>query len=56
MTTTTLNLGLPYSALDERDLLDQLRQDDRADWKLLALVSCSAIATLLLAATISLVR
>ena len=49
-------LPLPASALDERDLLDQLNLADRADWTLLGLVSCTAIATLLLAAVISLLH
>ncbi len=48
--------ALPSSALDERDLLDQLLKADRADWTLLALVSCTAIATLVLAAALTLVR
>ena len=51
-----MSMPLPASALDERDLLDQLNLADRADWTLLGLVSCSAIATLLLAAAISLVH
>lgn len=49
-------LPLPSSALDERDLLDQLHLADRADWTLLGLVSCTAIATLLLAAVVSLLH
>ena len=53
---TRLSVPLPASALDEGDLLDQLNLADRADWTLLGLVSCSAIATLLLAAAISLVH
>ncbi|MBL8306584.1 MAG: hypothetical protein JNM33_07795 [Rubrivivax sp.] len=48
--------ALPTSALDERDVVDQLLKADRADWTLLALVSCTAIATLLLAAAASLIR
>lgn len=44
---------LPVSALEEDDLIDQLRLVDRADWKLLWLVSCAAVATLLLAAATS---
>jgi hypothetical protein len=51
-----MSLPLPPSALDERDLLDQLNLADRADWTLLGLVSCTAIATLLLAAVISLLH
>lgn len=49
-------LPLPPSALDERDLLDQLNLADRADWTLLGLVSCTATATLLLAAVVSLLH
>ncbi len=56
MTHSALNRSLPYSTLDERDLLEQLRQNDRADWRLLAAASCSAIVTLLVAAAISLAR
>lgn len=52
----SLSLPLPPSALDERDLLDQLNLADRADWTLLGLVSCTAIATLLLATVISLLH
>jgi hypothetical protein len=48
--------ALPASALDERDVVDQLLKADRADWVLLALVSCTAIATLLLAAAATLIR
>jgi len=48
--------ALPTSALDERDVVDQLLKADRADWTLLALVSCTAIATLLLAAAATLIR
>lgn len=51
-----MSVPLPASALDERELLDQLNLADRADWTLLGLVSCAAIATLLLAAAISLVH
>lgn len=51
-----LPLPLPSSALDERDLLDQLHLADRADWTLLGLVSCTATATLLLAAVVSLLH
>jgi hypothetical protein len=54
MNNTTLNFALPASALDEQDLLDQLSQADRADWLLLRLVACTALATLLLAVAISL--
>lgn len=48
--------ALPTSALDERDVVEQLLKADRADWTLLALVSCSAIATLLVAAAATLLR
>ena len=56
MTNSRFNPALPFSVLDERELLDQLSLADRADWTLLALVSCAGIATLVLAAAISLVR
>ena len=56
MTNSQFHPALPFSVLDERELLDQLHLADRADWTLLALVSCSGIATLVLAAAISLVR
>ncbi len=46
--------ALPTSALDEQDLMDQLSQAERADWLLLRLVGCTALATLLLAVAISL--
>jgi hypothetical protein len=56
MNNPTLHFTLPASALDEQDLLDQLTQADRADWMLLRLVGCTALATLLLAVAISLVH
>jgi hypothetical protein len=56
MTNSSFHAALPYSALDERELLDQLTQADRADWTLLCLVGCTGIATLLLAAAITLLR
>ncbi len=55
-TLPRMALPLPPSALDEHDLLDQLNLADRADWTLLGLVSCTATATLLLAAVISLLH
>ena len=51
-THPTLSVG----ALDERDQLEQLTLADHADWMLLRLVSCTALATLLLATAISLAR
>jgi hypothetical protein len=46
--------ALPASALDETDMAEQMQQADRADWALLRLVGCAALATLLLAAAITL--
>ena len=48
--------ALPASALDDQDLVEQLGLADRADWLLLRLVGCTALATLLLALTVSVVR
>jgi len=56
MMNSRFHAALPASLLDERELLDQLSRADRADWTLLGLVSCTAIATLLLAAAMSLVH
>ena len=56
MSKQALNFALPLSALDDQDLLEQLNLADRADWLLLRLVGCTALATLLLAAAISLAR
>jgi hypothetical protein len=52
--STFHNPALPLSALDDNDLIEQLHMADRADWLLLRLVGCTALATLLLAAAISL--
>jgi hypothetical protein len=46
--------ALPASALDEADLAEQLKLSERADWLLLRLVGCAALATLLMAAAITL--
>lgn len=40
----------------EPDLHEQLAQADRDDWLLLVLVVCTALATLTLAAAVSLLR
>jgi hypothetical protein len=45
--------ALPASALDEADLAEQMKLSERADWVLLRLVGCAALATLLLAAAIT---
>ena len=50
------HFALPASALDEQDLIEQLSLADRADWLLLRLVGCTALATLLLALTVSVGR
>jgi len=46
--------GYSGKLLDDTDLLDQLQHAERADWVLLRLVGCTALATLLLAAAIRL--
>lgn len=51
MTSTPLHSALP--ALDELDPLESLRNAEHADWALLRLVICAALATLLLAAALS---
>lgn len=39
----------PLLSLDPHDPLEQMAQADRADWALMRLVLCAALATLLLA-------
>ena len=46
--------GFAGKLLDDADVLDELQQAERADWVLLRLVGCTALATLLLAAAIRL--
>lgn len=41
-------------AFVQRDMLDEMAEADRADWLLLRLVCCAAVATLLLALASSL--
>lgn len=52
MTSTPLNSALRRT-LDELDPLENLRNAEHADWALLRLVMCAALATLLLAAALS---
>ena len=54
MKNSAFDFALPASALDQQDLQEELNLADRADWLLLRLVACTALATLLLAAAISL--
>lgn len=46
--------GLSMPLLQDNDLAEQIRLAERADWLLLRLVGCTALATLLLSAAISL--
>ena len=56
MTSQYANPALPAAALDDCDPQELLTLSDHADWVLLRLVSCSALATLVLATAISLVQ
>ena len=50
MATRSLPLNTPsQSATQAPDPLEQMRRDDRADWGLLRLVVCVAVAVLVLA-------
>lgn len=55
MTSTPLNSALHRAlpSLDDLDPLETLRNAEHADWALLRLVMCAALATLMLAAALS---
>jgi hypothetical protein len=52
--TQTLLNAIPAKEWDEFDLSDLLKESDKDDWALLKLVACIAVATLVIALTVSL--